>query len=423
MAMSKRSKIGWTVSAVLGVLIVGITLVPRYMGPSAPLPAVDVLTRLERERAALETNAEEHYLAAMESMTPGFDPDWAELCPSAGAVPAAAREWLAANDAVFEHMREAGRITDCRFAMPLTPAQLAAPRPASLSKVRELAKAATLRALVAEESGDRETFVESVRMIDVLARHVWQTPTLIEQMVGTAIEALAQRLVLRPMTWDTLSAEEKSRYGTQIGGTLEPPPDLSATLQNEIEMMLVEIQTAPRRRAMQILCPDRRVFGELQTRMAPALDLATAPLEVRADPNSALRRTYEATADKDPGFLNIPGMLARIVSGSFGHAIEITARLETEQRGNRCVVELFHHFNRHGAFPKRLVDLEGAAEAEWLTDPFGQAPFLYERTGDSFRLWSRGLDGDDDDGVHEPRFGQGNEPVDGDFLFWPLTGR
>lgn len=89
---------------------------------------------------------------------------------------------------------------------------------------------------------------------------------------------------------------------------------------------------------------------------------------------------------------------------------------EMRRRGIRLVCELMVFRDEHGRYPVRLGELPAEA-APFAIDPFGGEPFRYERVGDSFRLYSAGLDCHDDGGVHDRQAGLRNPNVD--YMVWP----
>ncbi len=73
------------------------------------------------------------------------------------------------------------------------------------------------------------------------------------------------------------------------------------------------------------------------------------------------------------------------------------------------------------AWPASLEELAGAGYIRAVPiDPYSGKPLVYRPVGDSFTLYSFGLDFDDDGGVADQR---GNSPQGGDQVFWPVEER
>ena len=82
----------------------------------------------------------------------------------------------------------------------------------------------------------------------------------------------------------------------------------------------------------------------------------------------------------------------------------------------QVLIEMKRHRLREGTWPERLDDLlNNHFTGGRLFDPISELPFLYQRTGDGFRLYGTGPNQHDDGGVQ-------NEEGKDDWLYWPLPG-
>jgi len=77
----------------------------------------------------------------------------------------------------------------------------------------------------------------------------------------------------------------------------------------------------------------------------------------------------------------------------------------------RLLIALRRYHTRQGRWPDRLDELD--VPAEILIDPVNDGSFAYRRTGEYFVLYSKGKNGRDDNGRHNPR-----EETD-DLPIWP----
>lgn len=98
-------------------------------------------------------------------------------------------------------------------------------------------------------------------------------------------------------------------------------------------------------------------------------------------------------------------------------ALQIFVRSEAERRATRLIFEIHVHRDETGAWPATLSELKGVPE-EFKTDPFFGRRFIYKPVGDSFQLYSVSIDGRDNNGLHDGRWGR--KIADSDYVFWPM---
>jgi hypothetical protein len=98
--------------------------------------------------------------------------------------------------------------------------------------------------------------------------------------------------------------------------------------------------------------------------------------------------------------------------------IEIEYRSRADEQALITTLALLRYNADSGEYPATLPHLVSAGYIKELPiDPFGNKPFVYKRTRDSFTLYSFGADFDDDGGLHS-KWGRGEEG--GDQVFWPV---
>ncbi len=68
------------------------------------------------------------------------------------------------------------------------------------------------------------------------------------------------------------------------------------------------------------------------------------------------------------------------------------------RRGTWLVLGLRQYRNANGQWPESLDQIAGLVPPEALRDPTNEGPFVYVRDGDDFRLYSKGVNGIDEDG-------------------------
>jgi hypothetical protein len=78
-------------------------------------------------------------------------------------------------------------------------------------------------------------------------------------------------------------------------------------------------------------------------------------------------------------------------------------RVETARRGTRVTVALRRSKNEHGSWPQDLEAAHAYAKGAPFVDAWGQ-PFVYQRDGDGFVLYSAGENGRDEKGQHKVEY-------------------
>jgi hypothetical protein len=104
-------------------------------------------------------------------------------------------------------------------------------------------------------------------------------------------------------------------------------------------------------------------------------------------------------------------------NASFNEEAYLYRRSAATARGIRILIALRRFRNVTGRWPESLDEVNPSLPAEILTDPFNQGPFVYQRTSDAFRLYSKGRNNKDEDGKWDPDAGPDDWPI------WPLQGR
>jgi hypothetical protein len=102
----------------------------------------------------------------------------------------------------------------------------------------------------------------------------------------------------------------------------------------------------------------------------------------------------------------IVGNLAPALS----RAHTLSTRSESSRRATALVTNIMAYRQEHGSLPESL---DAFGDRGFLVDPFTNRRFVYRREGDGFKLYSAGPNGADDGGVHDPRT-QTN-----DLVYWP----
>lgn len=111
-----------------------------------------------------------------------------------------------------------------------------------------------------------------------------------------------------------------------------------------------------------------------------------------------------------------------VFSNSLVRPHELALRVKALRRGALVALALNVHHSEHGRWPKSLTAIDMKLAIKDLptlcTDPYSEKPFIYKLVDGQPLLYSVGLNGKDDGGIHHGKFGEG---ADGpaDFVFWP----
>ncbi len=93
-------------------------------------------------------------------------------------------------------------------------------------------------------------------------------------------------------------------------------------------------------------------------------------------------------------------------------------RARAMEDGLAVTIAILQFSLTHGHPPDALTSLVREGYLEFLpVDPFSGSPFKYKRIGDDFLLYSLGSDFDDDGGMSND---QDNNPIEGDYVLWPV---
>ena len=350
-------------------------------------------------------------------------------------------EWLAANADALAQFRAATELEYRGFPMETEDGLLIGFQLPHLSRMRLLSKAAVIQARQFEAEGNLDAAMGNYLDTLAVGSQASQGPTLIENLVGMAIQSLASDRLLDTFAADAAADLDYAALADGLSRTYESTRPVEDTYQFERAMALdivqrgfeVNPETSHYRVSEEGIETVGRALGIIEADNTPALAevaigvmLGTKGFERMVEQvnthydalTDAARMPYqqaqqaldeiEAPLD-EPGFGFRNPLLTHLLP-SLRRATFVTVRNETSRRATLLVANLKSHRQQYGTYPESLGVF---GDSDIVFDPFTDEYFAYRRDGDGFVLYSLGANGADDGGMHDWR---GNT---NDLVYWP----
>jgi hypothetical protein len=294
-----------------------------------------------------------------------------------------------------------------------------------LSPVFRLAQSLGLRAAVAGLSGDVPKAVESLRILDRLARASFEEPLLINALVAGAMEILSVHAVwelgcaqqgtaeewkqLEQLTaaLDLRAAFLRSYRGEAAAGIdsilfardTRRPSSLVGLLPGMHDFPPEPKDTAEHAAVLAMNLAPPGFFDSVATEFGSMqLSYVLRPLRVEGWPGSLKKQhLLEASLNEPAPTWNIPALIMRPEMGTFAHTILTFVYLQVgvDQATIACVLERARLAG--GAYPASLDGLTLADGRPLPLDACTGRPMHYRPTPEGrYLLWSEGPDGRDD---------------------------
>ncbi len=317
-----------------------------------------------------------------------------------------------------------------------------------LAEFRRLAHSLRWRAYLCAEKGQYQDAFSDIKSCYRLGQHLRGDKTLIEQLVGIAIEALAVqtiRDILSQYQIDAsiLAALQKD-FEQLIAGE-----NFVVSLKTEKLFILDEVQRC--------FTADRIGGGHLYLqRVASFIDGGKPepfnekfwPILLRAlftHPNKeqtlesgnkfydyaqemttqtpAKIRTEHPDLNKEFERITKGNLLLELLAPAFQRIIEISFRCKTDVEATLTIIAISRYRQNKGAYPENLKELVTSGYIQELPiDSFSDKPLVYKKSGDDFILYSVGPNCVDDGGQSgkddkgKPKLWADN----GDAILWPV---
>jgi hypothetical protein len=341
--------------------------------------------------------------------------------------------WLAANQDALDHFRDGfGRDYNGWPLASQDGSLILATLPA-LQAMRELSAVSVIEGREFEAAGLAGSAADSYVDALIAGATAGSGPTLIESIVGSSMQYTAADAVLDLQAGPAGEQLDCIALAARLDESYVPPRTLAETVEFEHATFLDTVQR------MFDYDAQSGEYVANPARTAAFLDLFGTEVDA-AKISSTTSRIAEAgfehtVADGDAFFCTISDALTRpypqaqqmlaanerqlqsdtanpLLSGSFSYYRyhQVRTKADALQRATRLVTRLNAYRQEYGDYPDSL-DVFGGAD--FALDPFTGDYLNYRRTGDTFHLYSVGVNGADDGGVDDPA------GETGDIVYWP----
>jgi hypothetical protein len=364
------------------------------------------------------------------------------------------RQWLANNEASLALIAKGSKLPYCwRPYQSKNPEQsmMSVRLPPQLVPERQLAYAICWRAWLNAQTNDFNSAFLDIEICYRLGRHCKGEKTLVEQLVGMAIEPISLKTTRQILDTNKIDSNTLAGFQQRLQNLIENE-DFKPNFRFDKLCMFDEIQRCftDSRFGPSHLYPKRiRLLCEISNenpKHSPFLTLmlsrnfffAPNKNETIANTN-AFYGFIDENLSKTPARLHVEGInlsdederlvkdsnniLLHILTPSFGWINIISWRNKIDAESTILIIALVRYKQDTGAFPESLDKLvERGYIKQVPVDPFSDKPIAYRKTDNNFLLYSWGSNLKDDDG-HVARDKKGKSKKfanEGDWVFWPV---
>ena len=327
-----------------------------------------------------------------------------------------------------------------------------------LAEFRKLARSLRWRVGLSAEQGRYEDAFSDIKSCYRLGQHLRGDKTLVEQLVGIAIQAFAVQIardILSEHEIDSaLLAKLQQDFEQMISGE-----DFTVSMKTERLMKYDEIQRCFTEGQSGHIIPKRlsrlgdmfpgpapkNIFEEFIFVFSDMSVLKTVTYMFTLHPNkqqtketvdrlydyweriihkSPVQLRAEAIDIEEESIKIIEGnILLEILLPAYRRVHQISYRLPTDVNATLAIISTLRCKQKTGSYPYSLNELITAGYLKQLPmDPWSNKPLVYKRTDDGFMLYSVGLNFVDDSGeVFRDNKGRTRLWADeSDAVFWPV---
>jgi len=353
-------------------------------------------------------------------------------------------QWLEDKQGKIAKLLEASEIDKCRFPIDADITQ----------STQELVRLAAMRQwaywLVTMANNDRgegradEALRKEIAVLRI-AQHQYQQPTLVNLLVGFAIESFGIQQVKRVVVTDDAGEDylrtieqTLSKIGYDWAGDFPRVLDREKLLAKNLWGMFYVVNPQGRirlnpemaRRARVARLPEdmqqeirdriaqtylRRKLNKASTiwcwfympstpqRAGEIIDAAYERCYVVAEPDYDWQEKYSKFPLRSVrlNFRCLLEMMSRILKSNWPAIHDLYLKAVTMQRGSQLLITLRIYKNKTGRWPEKLEELKSLAPAELFIDPINNDSFIYRLTEEDFMLYSKGRNNIDENCEHD----------------------
>ncbi|MDH4242083.1 MAG: hypothetical protein OEW48_21180, partial [Phycisphaerae bacterium] len=273
-------------------------------------------------------------------------------------------EWLKDRQDIISTLLQASKKEKCRFPI-FTNLQEMIVQMDMVHAMRIWARLLVRAANNDIAEGRIDAFIQKYHCLIQMANHLCQQPSMINYLVGFAVEALA----MERMKTFILEGDVSEKNLKTIESAIPQTKDNWA----EVSPKIMEFETL--------------------------FEKKHAGFFYR------LKRLWRDFSEED----------------SFDRFHEIYLRLIANHCGSRILIALRRYKNKNGRWPETLDGIKNLVPEEILVDPMNGGSFAYKLTEENFTLYSKGKNNIDEDGKYKRRYGETSEGDD--WPIWPTSSR
>ena len=370
-------------------------------------------------------------------------------------------EWLQQQEGTIAKLLEASKKEKCAFPINADPITLSE-HVKILPPMRRWAFLLTIAANNDIAEGRAEQALEKCIALLQMAKHICQQPTIIDNLVGFALEALAigefnRLIVTGDVTEEQLDVIEEALAEIEHdwSSDLTRFSECEKLLLKNLWGMFYEVNPEGRTRLnrgsglsfcgwLKCELPKRKakrnywrrkltkagtILGWFYMPSTPQkaseiIDAGYERLYAMAEPDFDWQKgTEKPTKMFRLNYRYLVEHLAGILKPAYHRIHDTYLRLIAGNRGSRLLVALRRYKDKTGQWPERLEDIKTPAAAKIFVDPINNSSFVYKVTEDSFKLYSKGKNNIDENGerhqgvLYKDR--QKRRQLSDDWLIWP----
>jgi len=357
-------------------------------------------------------------------------------------------KWLKKHQDTIAALMQVCRKNKCHFPIPANQADISQ----TMKRLSPTRRWAFLLIRAANNDLGEERIEQALeKQIAVLqmAKHQLQQSTLIEMLVGKAIEALAlgqfkRFIVTGDAAEKHISVIEEAVTDIKHDWTYDWPRILDCEkllMKNMLCRMYYEANAEGKTRlsrnpgaTIRTQWPKahywRRKVGRVgtiflwffapstATKAGEIIDAAYERYYAMAEPDFDWKKEPEKAAPRHRfNYRFTTEMLVYILEPAYHRIHDIYLRNVAGRRGTRLIIMLRRYKNENSRWPDSLEKIKTLTPAEILVDPINGGSFVYKLTEENFTLYSKGKNNIDEGGERDPESGAD------DWLIWPRKTR